>query len=68
MLVSMRDEMVKSRAALHEKIKQAYLQYSKFLATPGNAELEALHKKSMEDGVREAEATMKHYREMTKEK
>ena len=67
-LVSMRDEMIKSRDALHEKIKQAYLQYSKFLATPGNAELKALHKKTMEDGVREAEATMKHYREMTKEK
>lgn len=67
-IATVRDEMARSRDSLYEKIKQAYIQYRKFVATPANDELKDLHRKSIEDGVREAEARMMRYRDMMKEK
>lgn len=67
-LVSNRQAMVESRDSLHEKIQKAYLQYCKFLATPGNAEVESLHRKVMEDAMQEADAAKMRFKEMMSEK
>lgn len=50
------------------KIEDAYIAYKKFQATPGRAEYENLMRKSLEDGIQEAEAASRRYRTMTQTK
>ena len=67
-LASMRDAMAESRRSLHEKIKEAYLQFCKFAATSGSAELGELRRKALDEGIRAAESAAKRFGEMMKDK
>ena len=50
------------------KIEDAYIAYKKFQATPGRAEYENLMRKSLEDGIQEADAASRRYRTMKQTK
>ena len=63
-LCALRDEMERSRIALYTKLEDAYIAACKFSATPGRTEYERLHKKALEDGMREAEAAESKFKEM----
>ena len=59
------------RGALEQicaKIEDAYIAYKKFQAAPGRADYENLMRKSLEDGIQEADAASRRYRSMTQDK
>ena len=60
----LRDEMIRSQKALYTKLEGAYIAACKFAATPGHKEYGDLHKKAIEDGLREAEAAEARFKEM----
>ena len=63
-ICTLRDEMVRSKIALYTKLEDAYIAACKFSATPGRTEYEHLHKKTLEEGMREAEAAEEKFKEM----
>ena len=67
-LVSMRENIVKSRDVLHQKMKDAYIASCKFAAIPNSKEFDQLRRRTIEDGIREAELAEERYRTMSREK
>ena len=63
-ICAQRDEMIRSQKALYGKLEDAYIAACKFAATPGRKEYEAVHRKALEDGIREAEAAEAKFKEM----
>ncbi len=62
------EEMRKTRGELLKRLEEAYFAKRKADATPGRADVEALWKKAQEDGIQEAEAAARRFREMTEQK
>ena len=62
------EEMRKTRGELLKRLEEAYFAKRKADATPGHADVEALWKKAQEDGIQEAEAAARRFREMTEQK
>lgn len=62
------EEMRKTRGELLKRLEEAYFAKRKADATPGQADVEALWKKAQEDGIQEAEAAERRFREMTEQK
>lgn len=60
----MREEMIRSHAALRKCLEDAYLAKCKFDATPGRKDYREQHRKALEDGVREAVAVADRFKEM----
>lgn len=54
--------------AIYMRLEEAYLAYEKMRATPGRKDYADLMKTALEDGVREADATMSRYRNMSMDK
>jgi len=64
----MRDEMIGVKTSLRRKIEDAYLAYRKFEATPSRKEYDALRRKTLEDGIQEAESAARRFTIMRNEK
>lgn len=62
------EEMRKTRGELLKRLEEAYFAKRKADATPGQADVEAFWKKAQEDGIQEAEAAERRFREMTEQK
>lgn len=60
----MREEMIRSHAALRKCLEDAYLAKCKFDATPGRKDYGEQHRKALEDGVREAAAVADRFKAM----
>lgn len=60
----MREEMIRSHAALRKCLEDAYLAKCKFDATPGRKDYSEQHRKALEDGIREAAAVADRFKEM----
>jgi len=67
-ICSMRDEMIGVKTSLRRKIEDAYLAYRKFEATPSRKEYDALRRKTLEDGIQEAESAARRFTIMRNEK
>ena len=67
-ICSMREEMIGVRVSLRKKVEDAYLAYRKFEATPSGKEYDELRRKTIEDGIREAEAATRRFNIMRREK
>lgn len=63
-ICSLRDEMVGSLKTMHTKIEDAYLASRKYEATPSKKEYAELRRKLLEDGLQEAEAAERRFKEM----
>ena len=63
-ICAQRDEMIRSEKALYVKLEDAYIAACKFAATPGHKEYGDLHRKALDDGIREAEAAEAKFKEM----
>lgn len=63
-ICSLRDEMVGSLKTMHAKIEDAYLASRKYEATPSKTEYAELRRKLLEDGLQEAEAAERRFKEM----
>ena len=63
-ICAQRDEMIRSQKALYVKLEDAYIAACKFAATPGRKEYGDLHRKALEDGIREAAAAEAKFKEM----
>lgn len=62
------EDLRESLDQICRKIEDAYISYKKFQATPSRAEYENLMRKSLEDGIQEADAASRRYRTMTRTK
>lgn len=63
-ICSLRDEMIGSLKTMHAKIEDAYLASRKYEATPSKKEYAELRRKLLEDGLQEAEAAERRFKEM----
>ncbi len=63
-IMALRDEMIKSLNALHDKLEDAYIAARKYEAAPSRKDYQELHKKALEDGVKEADAATARFKEM----
>lgn len=63
-ICSLRDEMAESLKTMHAKIEDAYLASRKYEATPSKKEYAELRRKLLEDGLQEAEAAERRFKEM----
>ena len=63
-ICAMRDEMVRSQKAMYAKLEDAYIAACKFAATPSRKDYQEMHRKALEDGIREAAAAETRFREM----
>lgn len=59
-------ELEESLSMVYRRLEEAYIAYKKMQATPGKREYEELMKSALEDGVREADATVARYHEMSR--
>lgn len=57
-------ELGEAILSIYMRLEEAYLVYEKMKATPGRKEYADLMKMALENGVREADATMSRYRSM----
>jgi hypothetical protein len=64
----LRDDMIRTRDALWKRLEDAYLAARKFEAAPTSKGNEELLKKALEDGVAEADAAEKKFKEMRQSK
>lgn len=64
----MRKSMNEVRLSLRRKMEDAYLAFRKFEATPNRKDYDELRRKTIEDGVMEAEAARRHFDVLRKEK
>lgn len=67
-ICAMRNEMIEVRASLRRKIEDAYFAFRKFEATPSRKEYDELRRKTLEDGIREAQSAVQRFNTMRKEK
>jgi len=67
-ICTMRDDMVGVKRSLKKKIEDAYIAYCKFQATPSRKEYDELRRKTLEDGIQEAEAATRRFTAMRREK
>lgn len=67
-ICSMREDMVGVKQSLRKKIEDAYIAYCKFQATPNRKEYDDLHRKTIEDGIQEAEAAARRFTAIREEK
>ena len=67
-ICAMREDMVGVKRSLRKKIEDAYLAYCKFQATPSRKEYDELRRKTLEDGIQEAEAAARRFTAMRREK
>ena len=63
-ICSLRDEMIGSLKTMHTKIEDAYLASRKYEATPSRKEYAELRRKLLEDGLQEAEAAERRFKDM----
>ena len=63
-ICALRDEMVRSHSAIRAKVEDAYIASRKYEAVPSRKDYQELHKKALEDGVREADAATARFKEM----
>lgn len=63
-ICDLRDDMIRSHAALRGKLEDAYITWRKYEAAPSRKDYQELHRKAIEDGVREAEAASAKFKEM----
>lgn len=61
---TMRDEMIRSRRSLHARLEDAYIAARKYEASPSRKDYQELHKKALEDGIKEADAATARFKEM----
>lgn len=64
----LRDDMVRTRDTLWKRMEDAYLAVKRFEAAPTSKNNQVLLKKAREDGIFEAEAAAKKFKEMRLEK
>ena len=67
-ICKMRSEVKANLDSLYAKLKDAYIAAKKYEATPGRKEFEERHRKTLEDGIREAEMATKRFKEMSRDK
>lgn len=63
-ICDLRDDMIRSHAVLRGKLEDAYIAWRKYESAPSRKDYQELHMKSIEDGVREAEAASAKFKEM----
>lgn len=63
-ICSQRDELIRSHEVLYSKLEDAYIAACKFAATPERKEYGDLHRKTLEDGMHEAEMAEARFKEM----
>lgn len=61
-------ETAESLKTMHAKIEDAYLASRKYEATPSKKEYAELRRKLLEDGLQEAEAAERRFKDMRKAK
>ena len=61
-------DMRASLATLMKKLQDAYIAARKYEATPGRKDYEELRRRALEDGIQEAEAAARRYRDMSEQK
>ena len=67
-ICAMRDDMVVSLRTMRMKIEDAYLAARKYEAMPSRKDYDSLLRKSLEDGIQEAESAIRRFRTMTTDK
>ena len=60
----LRDDMIRIRDTLWKKLEDAYFAARKFEAAPTNKDNKELLKKALEDGIGEADAAARKFKEM----
>lgn len=63
-ICDLRDDMSRSHAALRRKLEEAYIAWRKYEASPSRRDYQELHRKAIEDGIREADAASAKFKEM----
>ena len=63
-ICAMRDEMIRSRTVLRQKLEDAYLAEQKYQASPSRKDYQEQHKKALEDGILEADAVEAKFKNM----
>ena len=63
-ICALRDDMIRSRAALRAKLEDAYIAVKKYEAAPSRKDYQELHRKALEDGIQEADAAAAKFKEM----
>ena len=63
-ICALRDDMIRSRAALRAKLEDAYIAAKKYEAAPSRKDYQELHRKALEDGIQEADAAAAKFKEM----
>ena len=64
----MRDQIKSSLSSIYKKLEDAYIAAKKYEATPGRKDYEHMCRKTLEDGIQEAEMTTTRFKEMRKNK
>lgn len=63
-LVQMHADMKASLDVLYQKLRDAYIASKKYEATPGRRDYEALRRKTIDDGIQEAELVVQRFKMM----
>ena len=63
-ITALRDDMIRSHKGLRKKLEDAYITWRKYEAAPSRKDYQELHRKAIEDGIREADAASEKFKEM----
>ena len=67
-ICALRDDMIRSRAALRAKLEDAYIAAKKYEASPSRKDYQDTMKRALEDGIQDANMATERYKAMTRQK